>query len=118
MQKQTANMENLTKTLDTHVKDQKEADAERKRKDEKLESDMKEYHKEIFNKFDENKDTLETFINSLNEKNEEIAKENDKKYAPRAVYKVLLWIGSIVGTVALVGICTLVYRAIIFFVDK
>jgi hypothetical protein len=118
MQKQTYNLESLTKTLDTHVKDQKEMDAERKRKDEKLESDMKDYHKEIFSKFDDNKTTLELFFDSLNKKNEEIIKENDKKYAPREVYKIILWVGGIVGTVLVVAAVRLIYQVIVFFVDK
>lgn len=118
MQKQTYNLESLTKTLDTHVADQKAHDEEKKRYDENLQKKLDKYHETIFFKFDDNKTTMELFIDSVNKKNEEITKENDKKYAPRAVYKVLLWIGSIVGTVAIIGICTLIYRSIIFFVDN
>ena len=111
MQKQTDELQSLTKTLDTHVQDQKTHEA-------KLQVSLETYQSEIFKQIGGVQSSIDNWIIENNKKNEEIAKENDKKYAPRAVYKVLLWVGGIVGTVLVVAAVRLIYQIIIFFVDK
>lgn len=53
MQKQTDNLENLTKTLDTHVSDQKVNDA-------KLQANIDGFHKDILGKIDDFVNTAPT----------------------------------------------------------
>ena len=111
MQQQTDDLKNLTKTLDTHVQDQKTHEA-------KLQVSLESYQSEIFKQIGNVQGAIDKWIEESNRKSEEESIENDKKYAPKAVYKVLLWAGGIIGAVLLVAAVRLIYQVIVFFVDK
>ena len=111
MQKQTDKLEILTKTLDTHVQDQKTHEA-------KLQVSLEKNQSEVFGILGKTQETITTFIDSVEEKSKQKVAEYDKRYAPRAVYKVILWAGGIVGAVLLVAAVRFIYQVIVFFVDK
>jgi hypothetical protein len=88
MQKQTDNLENLTRTLDMHVSDQKIQDALIKK-------------------------NLDEFQVTLLERIDLFIEGSDKKYAPIMVYKILVWAGGIAGAALIIGLLTLIYKTII-----
>jgi len=96
MKGQTDELRSLTKTLDTHIGDQKAHEA-------KLQLSLEEYQKAIFCKFDENQKMMTDFITSAN-----------SKFAPIMVYKILVWAGGIAGAAMIIGLLGLIYRTIIF----
>jgi hypothetical protein len=90
MKGQTDELRNLTKTLDTHISDQKVHD-------EKLQVKLEEYQIAIFKKFDESQKTMTDFINT-----------SDTKYADSEQFRFwrnIIIAGLIVSTaVGVIGI--------------
>jgi hypothetical protein len=79
---------NIDKKFDDHIVDQKE-------QFEVLRLDQKR-------QFDSLSKVVDTFIC-----------ESEKKFAPRWVATIMIWAGTVVGGVVLVGLVSLIYRVII-----
>lgn len=94
MQKQTDELQSLTKTLDTHVQDQKVQDA-------KIQIKLEENQAAVFNKFEEVQVVMTSFIASAS-----------KNYASKSFQKTVVTISGAIGLIILGAIATAVFKLI------
>lgn len=66
---------------------------------------------------DEHKEQQKEDFNELKQTMLDFIKAADDKFAPILVYRILVWAGGIAGAALIVGLLTLIYRAIVSF-DK